>query len=787
MLKRESIKKAIDAIAAQEKEIGYTLIELFDAGRISPVDGAGAPDQDQVPGNVSWFTFDDQFIPVKNINLFREGTMAIEPHLLICYGEMAHRQTMASKKPPRGFSGIKQSLHHAGLRQLVRYEIELACSTIKKEVKPAKRNADTPVHPDAGHVLLHQLRAQLPEMISSERSPVENHILFSGAVDADTSAHFCTFPFSLPNLIQIADLDLTYFSVRFVLHCLINGTAPNLLACLVDGGINGLAYIGRKSSFAGSDLEIKYIASARDARPAWLEHHRLHRGVGIFLIAGVWLLWKHMLPDVRRIVLDSERGALPFYKILGFKKKRPYVYTLTKPEGYLLNALAVMVDRSRHIDEKVIRDMLPLIPSQIRRLTHRRHSDLRDQALGFIQLCLLSQSRPLLARTAAMHLLHKQKHIPEAGGLLQLASCHGRIELVEQRPMDLHPLLIFRDEKLQAHLEGIFHVEQAGRLKAVDDALKHVDLTGKWKEVNTRPASLEELAWIHTPDHIARIAATAGRKMTSLDLDTQTTQNSYAVARLAVGGVFMLLDKIMSSPSRRGFAAVRPPGHHAEPDKAMGFCLFNNVALAAAYLKHNYGLKKVMIVDIDAHHGNGTQKAFFHTKDVLYASMHQFPCYPGTGNFSEIGCNAGEGFTVNVPLKKAMGDREFLLFIHRLVSPLACAYEPEIILVSCGFDLYQHELLVELNGTPEGYAMITRQLCHLADTVCNGRIAFVLEGGYNIQGIRQCSLNVFKEMCGIPVFDSMRMEKILYKFSSPFSALGKTMDLHKKYWTILDR
>jgi acetoin utilization deacetylase AcuC-like enzyme len=271
-----------------------------------------------------------------------------------------------------------------------------------------------------------------------------------------------------------------------------------------------------------------------------------------------------------------------------------------------------------------------------------------------------------------------------------------------------------------------------------------------------------------------------------LDPDTQTNEDSYAAACLAVGGIFSLIDHMYSSPSQRGFAAVRPPGHHAEPNRAMGFCLFNNIALGACYLKHVMGLRKIMIIDIDAHHGNGTQAAFYDSNDILFLSMHQFPLYPGSGNFSEIGHGAGEGYSVNVPLDKGMGDHEFIHVINRLAFPLAQAFEPEIILVSCGFDLYRHDRLAGLNGTPDGYAMLTRGLCRIADQMCCGRIIFVMEGGYSVHGIRECGRQVLHTMCNTPAQASPTAGRGITS-SKNFLSLQKTIGIHKKYWPILTR
>lgn len=216
----------------------------------------------------------------------------------------------------------------------------------------------------------------------------------------------------------------------------------------------------------------------------------------------------------------------------------------------------------------------------------------------------------------------------------------------------MQPLLVVKDERFKQHLEHVPHLENAGRINAIQSVLYDPSLNGKWTEVESRLASIEELALVHTSAHIERVAQSAGKPLVSFDLDTQTTEKSYEVARLAVGGIFNLLDEIRSGRARRGFACIRPPGHHAEPDRAMGFCLFNNIALGARYLNEYYSAGKIMIVDIDVHHGNGTQSAFYNTDEVLYVSLHQFPAYPGTGNFGEVGQARGEGFTINIPLRE---------------------------------------------------------------------------------------------------------------------------------------
>jgi len=349
----------------------------------------------------------------------------------------------------------------------------------------------------------------------------------------------------------------------------------------------------------------------------------------------------------------------------------------------------------------------------------------------------------------------------------------------------MQPVLVINDELFKQHLEHVPHLENARRVKAVQSVLEDSSLNGKWDELVPRLATKEELALVHTADHIDRIEKTAGKPLYSFDMDTQTTEKSYDVARLGVGAVFGLLDEIWTGKATRGFACIRPPGHHAEPDKAMGFCLFNNVALGARYLKEHYSVSKIMIVDFDVHHGNGIQSAFYNTDDVLYVSLHQFPCYPGTGNFGEVGRGRGEGFTINIPLGKGHGDRDFAGIIYYMLNPLAQAYHPDMILVSCGFDLYMHDPLGGMTVTPEGYALITFFLLDIAQKVCNGLIAFIMEGGYSLKGIRECGLRVMQELCDVPTLNRKQIEKVTGNSARKLSAVRKVIEIQKEYWKIL--
>jgi acetoin utilization deacetylase AcuC-like enzyme len=348
----------------------------------------------------------------------------------------------------------------------------------------------------------------------------------------------------------------------------------------------------------------------------------------------------------------------------------------------------------------------------------------------------------------------------------------------------MQPVLIVRDERYARHLEGIPHLESSKRVKAIHSVLNDPSLQGKWREVAAREASPEELAWVHQPEYIARVASSAGKPLTSFDLDTQATAESYDVARLCVGGVFSLLDAMWQGKGKRGFACVRPPGHHAEPGRAMGFCLFNNVALGAEYLRRIYSVRKIMIVDIDLHHGNGTQTAFYGTDEVLFVSMHHFPCYPGTGNFGEVGTGKGEGFTVNIPLSKGHGDEDYGRVIYFLVNPLAQAFRPEMIFVSCGFDLYLYDRLGAMRVTPDGYGLLTFFLLSIAEEVCGGRIAFVMEGGYSLRGIRECGLRVMQGLCGVTPMNPKQIDRVIGSSPNKVGAIGKVKEIHRKYWDV---
>jgi len=257
---------------------------------------------------------------------------------------------------------------------------------------------------------------------------------------------------------------------------------------------------------------------------------------------------------------------------------------------------------------------------------------------------------------------------------------------------------------------------------------------GKGTEVVApREATREQLLRVHDADYVRRISETVGRSA-ALDPDTYTSPESYEIALLAAGAVVDGVERVMAGSHRAAVAVVRPPGHHAERDRAMGFCLFNNVAVAAAHARH-LGARKVAIVDYDVHHGNGTQHIFETDPRVLYVSTHQYPYYPGTGAADEIGRDAGRGFTVNLPLEVGAVDEDYQAVFDRVVAPALLQFEPDLVLISAGFDAHANDPLGGMRVTTAAFGAMTAALRRVAEECCRGRIVAVTEGGYDLQAL----------------------------------------------------
>jgi acetoin utilization deacetylase AcuC-like enzyme len=307
---------------------------------------------------------------------------------------------------------------------------------------------------------------------------------------------------------------------------------------------------------------------------------------------------------------------------------------------------------------------------------------------------------------------------------------------------------IVADPGFLKHDPGSGHPERPERIKALLDLAAGLD-AAKFKTLTPEPAAREEIELCHAAEYVNLIEATSQKNRYALDGDTITSRDSFSVALLAVGGFLRLLDSIAARESRNGFAFVRPPGHHALTNRAMGFCLFNTIAIGAEYLKRTYGVSRVLILDWDVHHGNGTQDTFYDDPSVMFISTHQFPFYPGTGSINEVGADDGVGFTVNIPLPAGCGDAEYLRVFRDVVMPMVNDFAPEWILVSAGFDAHRRDPLAAMNVTEEGFMTMARLVIERADEFCEGRVAFLLEGGYDLTALKNSAAGVLQAMQGM--------------------------------------
>jgi acetoin utilization deacetylase AcuC-like enzyme len=346
---------------------------------------------------------------------------------------------------------------------------------------------------------------------------------------------------------------------------------------------------------------------------------------------------------------------------------------------------------------------------------------------------------------------------------------------------------VVKDGRYLEHVMDPGHPESPERLRAIYQMLEEDEMKGRFEGVNPRAATREELEMIHSPRYIDLIASTAGKPHFRLDGDTSTCAKSYEAALWAAGGLLELIKAIMEGKLNNGFAFVRPPGHHAERDRAMGFCLFNNVAIGARYALQNFSLQKILIVDWDVHHGNGTQNAFYEDPKVLYFSTHRYGFfYPGTGAATEVGKGNGKGFTVNVPLSTRCSDADYGNIFQEILRPIALEYQPQLVLVSAGFDIHHDDPLGGMEVTEKGFARMTQILMEIAGTTAQGKLAITLEGGYDVDGQKRSVKAVLKELAQLsPLDKSDLLEKEKANASRTDRFILQLKEIQKQYWKSL--
>lgn len=368
-------------------------------------------------------------------------------------------------------------------------------------------------------------------------------------------------------------------------------------------------------------------------------------------------------------------------------------------------------------------------------------------------------------------------------------------------------LLLVSDSRFQEHKTPAGHPESPARLASIDKAILTSSVLSSLPRLEPRQSTVDELVLAHHPDYIERIENAALRAarsegILSLDADTYMSPQSYEIAKLACGAGFVSVDACLKSDFnslktesislqsdadhnssttkqnafRHAFVAVRPPGHHALKAQSMGFCLFNNIALAARYAQKVYGKNKVLIIDWDVHHGNGTQEMFFDDPSVLFISMHQYPFWPpGIGWLDEVGRGDGKGFNVNIPLSAGTGDRGYLKCWDEIIEPIALQFQPDLILVSAGYDAHEADPLAEQCITTQGFGQLSRRLKKLSDSLGVASVCF-LEGGYNVDALAESVVTTARVLNTSPAETDEIAGIIADEFGMKASPLSRDID-----------
>jgi len=340
-------------------------------------------------------------------------------------------------------------------------------------------------------------------------------------------------------------------------------------------------------------------------------------------------------------------------------------------------------------------------------------------------------------------------------------------------------LLIYDDIYLN-HETGE-HPENKRRVLSIMGALRRLGLMDSIELRKPRKAELKEISYIHSEDYIEEVRRICASGGGYLDYDTPLSPQSFEVALYSAGGLLICVEEMMEERFQRGMAVVRPPGHHAEINAGMGFCIFNNVAISARHLQYRYGLRKILIIDWDVHHGNGTQQAFYYDPNVLFFSLHQSPFYPGTGKANEVGSGEGEGFTVNVPLPAGCTNSVYHLVFEEILSPIFQEFSPEFVLISAGFDAHFLDPIGGMNLTSDGFAQISEIVRELSKSTRG--VALVLEGGYHLDALGYSVAKTVKVFSESEVeFEEPYIPPVDRISQRALQSIKEVMKIQKNYW-----
>jgi acetoin utilization deacetylase AcuC-like enzyme len=342
-----------------------------------------------------------------------------------------------------------------------------------------------------------------------------------------------------------------------------------------------------------------------------------------------------------------------------------------------------------------------------------------------------------------------------------------------------HPLYL-------EHKTGILHPESPYRIQPTYAMLETNDFGGSLVNIEPRLASLDEILLVHDPHYVDRVLDSAEKPQIRFDPDTVTSPKTYKAAWMAAGGVMEAVRAVIEGEVRNAFALIRPPGHHALRDRAMGFCIFNNLAIGAKYAIKAHGLKRVLILDWDLHHGNGIQSIFYDDPRVLYVSFHRHSYFPWTGEVEEVGIGEGEGYNVNVPMEQGSSDPDYANLFRHLLFPIAQQYHPELFLVAAGFDIHHNDPLHSMSVTQAGFARMTQLVMEMAAELSRGRLVLALEGGYNSEALQDSVTMVLWELTGQSMINKEEMRQVEdARYENIRPTIEKVKAIHKKYWSNL--